>query len=308
MEIRDVIIIGSGPSGLTAAIYAARANLKPLMIEGAAAGGQLMTTTEVENFPGFADGIMGPELMNQFRKQAERFNTEFITDDVTKVDLSGKIKKVWVGENEYQAKSVIISTGAKSKMIGLDSEWKLLGYGVSTCATCDGFFFSGHEIAVVGGGDSAMEEALFLSRFATKVTLIHRRDEFRASKIMQDRVRANDKIELKLNSQVVEVKGDTKVTGLVLEDTVSGEKSDLDVTGLFVAIGHTPNTAIFKGQIELDEMDYILTEGHSTKTNIEGVYAAGDVADHVYRQAITAAGTGAMAAIEVERFLETLED
>lgn len=308
MEIRDVIIIGSGPSGLTAAIYAARANLKPLMIEGAAAGGQLMTTTEVENFPGFADGIMGPELMNQFRKQAERFNTEFITDDVTKVDLSGKIKKVWVGENEYQAKSVIISTGAKSKMIGLDSEWKLLGYGVSTCATCDGFFFSGHEIAVVGGGDSAMEEALFLSRFATKVTLIHRRDEFRASKIMQDRVRANDKIELKLNSQVVEVKGDTKVTGLVLEDTVSGEKSDLDVTGLFVAIGHTPNTAIFKGQIELDEMDYILTEGHSTKTNIEGVYAAGDVADHVYRQAITAAGTGAMAAIEVERYLETLED
>ena len=246
--------------------------------------------------------------MNQFRKQAERFNTEFITDDVTKVDLSGKIKKVWVGENEYQAKSVIISTGAKSKMIGLDSEWKLLGYGVSTCATCDGFFFSGHEIAVVGGGDSAMEEALFLSRFATKVTLIHRRDEFRASKIMQDRVRANDKIELKLNSQVVEVKGDTKVTGLVLEDTVSGEKSDLDVTGLFVAIGHTPNTAIFKGQIELDEMDYILTEGHSTKTNIEGVYAAGDVADHVYRQAITAAGTGAMAAIEVERYLETLED
>lgn len=308
MEIRDVIIIGSGPSGLTAAIYAARANLKPLMIEGAAAGGQLMTTTEVENFPGFADGIMGPELMNQFRKQAERFDTEFITDDVTKVDLSGKIKKVWVGENEYQAKAVIISTGAKSKMIGLDSEWKLLGYGVSTCATCDGFFFSGHEIAVVGGGDSAMEEALFLSRFATKVTLIHRRDEFRASKIMQDRVMAHEKIELKLNSQVIEVKGDTKVTGLVLEDTVTGEKSDLDVTGLFVAIGHTPNTAIFKGQVDLDEMDYILTEGHSTKTNLEGVYAAGDVADHVYRQAITAAGTGAMAAIEVERYLEALED
>lgn len=306
MEIRDVIIIGSGPSGLTAAIYAARANLKPLMIEGASAGGQLMTTTEVENYPGFADGIMGPELMDQFRKQAERFKTEFITDDVTKVELSGEIKKVWVGENEYQAKSIIISTGAKSKMIGLDSELKLLGYGVSTCATCDGFFFSGHEIAVVGGGDSAMEEALFLSRFATKVTLIHRREEFRASKIMQDRVKANEKIELKLNSQVIEVKGDTKVSGLVLQDTLSGEKSELDVTGLFVAIGHTPNTSIFKDQIELDDMGYILTQGHSTKTNVEGVFAAGDVADHVYRQAITAAGTGAMAAIEIERYLEAL--
>lgn len=306
MDVRDVIIIGSGPSGLTAAIYTARANLKPLMIEGAAAGGQLMTTTEVENFPGFADGIMGPELMSQFRKQASRFNTEFITDDVTKVDLTGQIKKVWVGETEYQAKSVIISTGAKSKMIGLESEQRLLGYGVSTCATCDGFFFSGHDIAVVGGGDSAMEEAIFLSRFATKVTLIHRREEFRASKIMQDRVRANEKIELRLNAEVIEVKGDSKVSSLSLKDTVTGEESELVVTGLFVAIGHTPNTSLFKGQIDLDEMGYISTQGKTTKTNIDGVYAAGDVADHVYRQAITAAGTGAMAAIEVERYLETL--
>ena len=307
MEIRDLIIIGSGPSGLTAAIYAARANLNPLMIEGAAPGGQLMTTTEVENYPGFADGILGPELMDQFRKQAQRFNTEFITDDVTEVDLTGKIKKVFVGETLYQARSIIISTGAKSKMIGLESERKLLGYGVSTCATCDGFFFSGHEIAVVGGGDSAMEEALFLSRFANKVTLIHRRDEFRASKIMQDRVLANEKVELRLNSQVIEVNGDVKVSSLTLKDTITGEESQLDVTGLFVAIGHTPNTSLFKDQIELDDMDYILKNGHSTKTNLDGVYAAGDVADHVYRQAITAAGTGAMAAIEVERFLETLK-
>ena len=245
--------------------------------------------------------------MDQFRKQAQRFNTEFITDDVTEVDLTGKIKKVFVGETLYQARSIIISTGAKSKMIGLESERKLLGYGVSTCATCDGFFFSGHEIAVVGGGDSAMEEALFLSRFANKVTLIHRRDEFRASKIMQDRVLANEKVELRLNSQVIEVNGDVKVSSLTLKDTITGEESQLDVTGLFVAIGHTPNTSLFKDQIELDDMDYILTNGHSTKTNLDGVYAAGDVADHVYRQAITAAGTGAMAAIEVERFLETLK-
>ena len=306
MEIRDLIIIGSGPSGLTAAIYAARANLNPLMIEGSSSGGQLMTTTDVENYPGFADGIMGPELMSQFRKQAARFNTEFIADDVTKVDLTGDIKKVYVGSNEFQAKSIIISTGAKSKMIGLESEQKLLGYGVSTCATCDGFFFSGHEIAVVGGGDSAMEEALFLSKFATKVSLIHRREEFRASKIMQDRVRDNEKIELVLNKEVVEVKGDGKVTGLTLKDTLTGEDSNLDVTGLFVAIGHLPNTSLFKDQIDLDDLGYIITEGKSTKTNIDGVYAAGDVADHVYRQAITAAGTGAMAAIEVERYIETL--
>jgi len=306
MSVRDVIIIGSGPSGLTAAIYAARANLKPLVIEGAAAGGQLMTTTEVENFPGFSDGIMGPELMDQFRKQAERFNTEFITKDVTKVELDGDIKKVWVDQDLYEARTVIISTGAKAKMIGLESEQRLLGYGVSTCATCDGFFFSGQNIAVVGGGDSAMEEALFLTRFADSVTLIHRRDEFRASKIMQDRVRANEKITLRLNETVDEVIGENKVEKLILSNTVDGSKSELEITGLFVAIGHTPNTSIFEGQIDLDEMGYILTAPHSTATNIEGVFAAGDVADRVYRQAITAAGTGAMSAIEAERYIESL--
>lgn len=307
MSVREVIIIGSGPSGLTAAIYTARANLKPLVIEGAAAGGQLMTTTEVENYPGFADGIMGPELMDQFRKQAARFDAEFITDDVTRVELDGDIKKVFVGETEYQAKTIIISTGAKAKMIGLESEQKLLGYGVSTCATCDGFFYSGHNIAVVGGGDSALEEALFLTRFADSVTLIHRRDELRASKIMQDRARNNEKIIFRYNEEVIEVLGDTKVSGLKLRNTVSGEESLLDVTGLFVAIGHTPNTSLFEGVLDTDEMGYLETQGKSTATNIPGVFAAGDVADHVYRQAITAAGTGAMAAIEAERYIEALE-
>lgn len=306
MSVRDVIIIGSGPSGLTAAIYAARANLNPLVIEGAAAGGQLMTTTEVENFPGFSDGIMGPELMDQFRKQAERFNTEFVTKDVTKVELAGDIKKVWVDQELYEAKTVIISTGAKAKMIGLESEQRLLGYGVSTCATCDGFFYSGHNIAVVGGGDSAMEEALFLTRFADSVTLIHRRDEFRASKIMQDRVKANEKITLRLNETVEEVVGENKVEKLILKNTADGTTSELEVTGLFVAIGHTPNTSLFESQIDLDEMGYITTAPHSTATNISGVFAAGDVADRVYRQAITAAGTGAMSAIEAERYIEAL--
>jgi len=306
MTVRDVIIIGSGPSGYTAAIYAARANLKPLVIEGAAAGGQLMTTTEVENFPGFADGILGPELMDQFKKQAARFDSEFITQDVTKVELEGDIKKVFVGDEEYQAKTVIISTGAKAKMIGLDSEQRLLGYGVSTCATCDGFFYSGHKIAVVGGGDSALEEALFLTRFGDHVTVIHRRDALRASKIMQDRAMANEKISFAFNKEVVEVLGETKVSGLKLKDSISGEESQLDVTGLFVAIGHTPNTSLFKEVIDTDELDYIQTVGKSTRTNIAGVFAAGDVADHVYRQAITAAGTGAMAAIEAERFIEAM--
>jgi len=307
MTVRDVIIIGSGPSGYTAAIYAARANLNPLVIEGAAAGGQLMTTTEVENFPGFADGILGPELMDQFKKQAARFNSEFITEDVTKVELEGKIKKVFVGDAEYQAKTVIISTGAKAKMIGLESEQRLLGYGVSTCATCDGFFYSGHKIAVVGGGDSALEEALFLTRFGDHVTVIHRRDTLRASKIMQDRAMANEKITFSFNKEVIEVLGETKVSGLKLRDTVSGEESQLDVTGLFVAIGHTPNTSLFKGVIDTDELDYIQTVGKGTQTNVPGVFAAGDVADHVYRQAITAAGTGAMAAIEAERYIEANE-
>lgn len=307
MSIRDVIIIGSGPSGLTAAIYAARANLKPLVIEGAAAGGQLMTTTEVENYPGFADGIMGPELMDQFRKQAARFNAEFITQDVTAVELEGDIKKVYVGDDLYEAKTVIISTGAKAKMIGLESEKTLMGYGVSTCATCDGFFFSGHDIAVVGGGDSAMEEATFLTRFANSVTIIHRREELRASKIMQDRARANEKITFRLNEEVIDIHGENKVTGLTLKNTVTGETSELAVSGLFVAIGHTPNTSLFKGIIDTDELDYIVTKDKSTATNIAGVFAAGDVADHVYRQAITAAGTGAMAAIEAERYIETLD-
>ena len=307
MSVREVIIIGSGPSGLTAAIYTARANLMPLVIEGAAAGGQLMTTTEVENYPGFADGIMGPELMDQFRKQAARFDAEFITDDVTRVELDGDIKRVFVGETEYQAKTIIISTEKKKKMIGLESEQKLLGYGVSTCATCDGFFYSGHNIAVVGGGDSALEEALFLTRFADSVTLIHRRDELRASKIMQDRARNNEKIIFRYNEEVIEVLGDTKVSGLKLRNTVSGEESLLDVTGLFVAIGHTPNTSLFEGVLDTDEMGYLETQGKSTATNIPGVFAAGDVADHVYRQAITAAGTGAMAAIEAERYIEALE-
>lgn len=284
MTVREVIIIGSGPSGYTAAIYAARANLKPLLIEGAAAGGQLMTTTEVENYPGFADGILGPELMDQFKKQAARFDTEFITEDVTKVELEGKIKKVFVGEDEYQAKTVIISTGAKAKMIGLDSEQRLLGYGVSTCATCDGFFFSGQQIAVVGGGDSALEEALFLTRFAEHVTVIHRREQLRASKIMQDRAMANEKISFEFNKEVVEVLGENKVSSLKLKDANSGEESDLQVTGLFVAIGHTPNTSLFKGYIDTDELDYIETIGKTTQTNIAGVFAAGDVADHVYRQ------------------------
>ena len=304
MTVREVIIIGSGPSGYTAAIYAARANLKPLLIEGAAAGGQLMTTTEVENYPGFADGILGPELMDQFKKQAARFDTEFITEDVTKVELEGKIKKVFVGEDEYQAKTVIISTGAKAKMIGLDSEQRLLGYGVSTCATCDGFFFSGQKIAVVGGGDSALEEALFLTRFAEHVTVIHRREQLRASKIMQDRAMSNEKISFEFNKEVIEVLGENKVSSLKLKDANSGEESDLQVTGLFVAIGHTPNTSLFKGYIDTDELDYIETIGKTTQTNVAGVFAAGDVADHVYRQAITAAGTGAMAAIEAERYIE----
>lgn len=307
MSIREVIIVGSGPAGLTAAIYAARANLNPLVIEGANAGGQLMTTTEVENFPGFADGIMGPELMDQFRKQAARFNAEFVTNDVDRVDFSGKIKKVYVGDTEYQAKTIIISTGAKAKMIGIDTEQKLLGYGVSTCATCDGFFYSGHNIAVVGGGDSAMEEALFLTRFANHVTVIHRRDVLRASKIMQDRAFANEKISFEFNKEVIQVHGESKVSGVKLKDTVTGETSELDITGLFIAIGHSPNTHLFDGLIDTDELGYLKTADHSTATNIEGVFAAGDVADHVYRQAITAAGTGAMAAIEAERYIEALE-
>jgi len=302
-HVHDVIIIGSGPSGLTAAVYAARANLHPIVIEGVGAGGQLMLTTDVENFPGFPDGIMGPELMMKFREQAARFGTEFLTADVDRVDFSSRPFGIWVGETEYRARSVIISTGASARMLGLESEQRLLGHGVSTCATCDGFFFRQKPLAIVGGGDSAIEEALFLTKFATKVTVVHRRDELRASKIMQDRAFANDKISFRWNSAVEEVVGDGKVERLVLRDTVTGAVSELEVDGVFVAIGHDPTTKLFVGHLDLDEDGYIVTEPDSTRTSVDGVFAAGDVQDHVYKQAITAAGSGCMAAIEAERWL-----
>jgi thioredoxin reductase (NADPH) len=313
-DIRNVVIIGSGPAGLTAAVYAARANLEPLVLEGEPSstsdqpGGQLMLTTEVENFPGFPEGIMGPDLMMRFREQAVRFGAETKLEKVTRVDLGERPFKIWVGDPEaaeptYLAHSVIVSTGAKSLMLDLPNELDLVGHGVSTCATCDGFFFRGHEIAVVGGGDSAIEEATFLTKFADKVTLIHRRDELRASKIMQDRAFANEKITMRWNSHVVEVKGDTKLAGIVVEDTVTGERADLDVSGLFVAIGHRPNTDLFVGQLDLEDNGYLIT-GPGTATNIPGVFACGDVQDHTYRQAITASGSGCMAAIDAERWLE----
>jgi thioredoxin reductase (NADPH) len=303
-EVRDVIIIGSGPAGLTAAIYTARANLKPLMIEGVQWGGQLQLTTDVENFPGFVSGVMGPELMQSFREQAARFGTEFVTDDVDRVDLSTRPFTVGVGVNEYRARSLIISTGAQAKMLGLPSEQRLLGYGVSTCATCDGFFYRDQEIAVVGGGDSAVEEATFLTRFGSRVYLIHRRDQLRASKIMQDRAFANPKLEMVWNSVVDEVQGDGKVQSLTLRDTVTGERRDLPVGAVFVAIGHTPNSKLFEGQLDLDDEGYIRTVDGTTRTSVEGVFAAGDVVDHIYRQAVTAAGTGCMAALDTERWLE----
>ena len=299
----ELVIVGSGPAGLTAAVYAGRANLHPIVIEGIGAGGQLMLTTDVENYPGFPDGILGPELMMKFREQAERFGAEFITADADRVDLSGGPFGVWVGEREFRARSMIITTGASARMLGLPAEQRLLGHGVSTCATCDGFFFREKPIAVVGGGDSALEEAIFLTKFATTVTVVHRRDEFRASKIMQDRALANPKIEFKWNSAVSDVMGNGSVEAIRLQDTVSGAESDLEVQGLFVAIGHDPNTALFHGQLDLDENGYIITAPDSTRTSVEGVYAAGDVQDHVYRQAITASGSGCMAAIEAERWL-----
>ncbi|MDQ1380140.1 MAG: thioredoxin reductase [Actinomycetota bacterium] len=308
MSARDVIIIGSGPAGLTAAIYTARANLKPLVIEGIQAGGQLMLTTDVENYPGFPDGIVGPDLMAKFREQAERFGAEFITADVDHVDFSSNPFRVHVAGHDETARSVIISTGAQARMLGLPNEHDLLGHGVSTCATCDGFFFRGHNIAVVGGGDSALEEANFLTKFADRVTLVHRRKELRASKIMQDRAFANPKIEFLWNSVVTDVKGDGRVEALALSDIETGDTSDLPVTGLFVAIGHDPNTKLFVGQLELDDGGYIVTRPGSTVTSVPGVFAAGDVQDHIYRQAITAAGSGCMAALETERYLETLAD
>ncbi len=307
---RNVIIIGSGPAGLTAAIYTARANLAPLVIEGEPSstsdqpGGQLMLTTEVENFPGFPEGIMGPELMMRFREQAARFGAEFLTEKVTAIDFSSRPFKVWVREQEYAADSIIVSTGARSLMLGLDSETRLLGHGLSTCATCDGFFFRGHEIAVVGGGDSALEEAMFLTKFASKVTLIHRRDTLRASKIMQERAFANEKLTFLWDSTVVDLLGDAQLQGAVVENVHTGERTTLPVTGLFVAIGHQPNTDLFKGVLDMEDTGYLITQPGSTATNIAGVFACGDVQDHVYRQAITAAGSGCAAAIDTERWLE----
>jgi thioredoxin reductase (NADPH) len=305
-EQRELVIAGSGPAGLTAALYAARADLRPLVIEGAEAGGQLMLTTDVENYPGFPDGILGPELMMKFREQAERFGAEFVTADVDRLDLTGGSPfGAWVGDAEYRSEALILSTGASARMLGLDSEARLLGYGVSTCATCDGFFFREKEIAVVGGGDSALEEALFLTKFANRVTVIHRRDELRASKIMQDRAFANPKIEFRWNSVVTDVEGDGRVDLVRLRDTLTGDESELKVGGLFVAIGHDPNTNLVKGQLELDDNGYVvLSSAGSTATSVDGVFAAGDVADHVFRQAVTAAGTGCMAAIEAERWIE----
>ncbi len=307
-DIRDVIIVGSGPAGLTAAIYSARANLAPVCVEGIGAGGQLMLTTDVENYPGFPDGIMGPDLMVKFREQAERFGTEFITEDATRVDLSMAPFGVWIGERELRARSIIISTVATARLLGLPSEERLFARGVSTCATCDGFFYRGKPIAVVGGGDSALEEANFLTRFATKVTLIHRRKELRASKIMQDRAFANPKIDFRWNSIVDDVLGDSNVTGLRLRDVEAGTVDDLAVDGVFIAIGHTPNTQLFEGQLDLDPNGYVVTAPGSTVTSVPGVFASGDVQDHVYRQAVTAAGSGCMAALEAERYLESLGD
>lgn len=304
--VRDVIIIGSGPAGLTAAIYTARANLHPLMIEGAAAGGQLMLTTEVENYPGFTNGIMGPEMMQIFRDQALRFGTEMITMDVDRVDLSSRPFAVEANGEVFHSNSLIVSTGATAQMLGLPSEQRLLGHGVSTCATCDGFFFRDVELAVVGGGDSALEEAIFLARFASKVTVIHRRAELRASKIMQDRAMTNPKLAFIWNTVVEDILGDGKVRGLTLRNVITNERSEFSVAGLFVAIGHVPNTSLFVGQLDLDAAGYIVTQDGSTQTSVEGVFAAGDVQDHVYRQAVTAAGSGCMAAIDTERFLEIL--
>jgi thioredoxin reductase (NADPH) len=303
-DLHELVIVGSGPAGLTAAIYAGRADLAPIVVEGIGAGGQLMLTTDVENYPGFPDGILGPELMMKFREQAERFGAEFITADADGVELApGGPHTVRVGDREFRSRAVIITTGAKARMLGLPNEGRLLGHGVSTCATCDGFFFREKPIAVVGGGDSAIEEAIFLTKFATTVSIIHRRHELRASKIMQDRAFANPKIEFRWNSEVIDVVGDSSVEAVRLRDTVTGTESDLDAQGLFVAIGHDPNTALFRGQLELDDNGYVVTAPDSTRTSVEGVFAAGDVQDHVFRQAITASGSGCMAAIEAERWL-----
>ncbi len=304
-DVRNLIIVGSGPAGYTAAVYAARAQLNPLVFEGSVtAGGALMNTTDVENYPGFADGIMGPQLMEEMRKQAERFGAELVTDDVTSVDLNGNIKTVTDGSgNTHSAHAVVLAMGSGYRELGLENEKRLSGHGVSWCATCDGFFFRQQDIAVVGGGDTAAEEATFLTRFADKVYLIHRRDELRASKVMAERVLTNEKIEPVWNSQVVDVLGDDKVNGIVIEDTITGDTRELPVTGLFIAIGHDPRSELISGQIDLDDEGYVLVDAPSTRTNVPGVFACGDLVDHTYRQAITAAGTGCSAALDAERFL-----
>jgi thioredoxin reductase (NADPH) len=314
-DIRNVIIIGSGPAGYTAALYAARANLRPLVLEGVQSGGALMTTTDVENFPGFPDGILGPDLMDQMRKQAERFGAELLTEDATRVELAGEVKQVYVGDTVYQARAVILATGSAWRPLGVPGEQELLGHGVSSCATCDGFFFRDQHIAVVGGGDSAMEEATFLTKFAATVTIIHRRDEFRASKIMADRALSNPKISVAWNTVVDEILGSERagdvaggsVSGVRVHDVLTGAPRTLDVTGVFIAIGHDPRSALFADQVELDVDGYVQTEAPSTRTNLPGVFAAGDLVDHIYRQAVTAAGTGCAAALDAERYLASLD-
>jgi thioredoxin reductase (NADPH) len=306
-DVNEVLIIGSGPAGLTAAIYAARAGLEPLVIEGYGAGGQLMITTDVENYPGFPDGVEGPDMMQMFRRQAERFGTRFITADVTRVDLSERPFRAWVGDDEHVAGAVIVSTGASAKWLGIEGEQRMMGRGVSACATCDGFFFKDKPVVVVGGGDTAMEEALFLTRMCESVTIVHRRDEFRASAIMARRVLDNPKITVRWNSVVEDVEGEQVVTGVKVRDTVTGDEDVIPAAAMFVAIGHQPNTSLFEGVLDMDDEGYLRTQPDSTYTNVPGVFACGDVQDTVYRQAVTAAGSGCMAAIDAERWLEAQE-